>query len=274
MMFNAFRGVVIIPAIFLLFTWLSRRKNHKLPLMLIPAPLVIWLLWLPMKPVAFALQDGQPFSQALSDGVEIAFTNFGTEEGSGIDFQFLDMIGSTMTLVDLHGHWFWGTTIAPLFVSPMPRLLWPEKPRINQYQKDLDVPDRNMAALDMTAGLVGESYANFGWFGVAFIPFLVSLCYSLAYRQVENGTVNTPGSLLYLFCLSTYMQVYRDGLISAVWFPFVHCAPLGWAAVSHWLWRPRPATDAYPDSLDGKHAPEALSSQSAGPVELQPISDR
>jgi hypothetical protein len=238
MLLSHYRGVVIIPLIFLLFTWLSRRKSGRLPLALAPAVVVLWLIWLPMKPIIHSLQEGKSLAESFSYGIDIAFNNFGTDTGSGIDFQFLDMIGSTMTLVDIHGAHFWGSSIAPLIVSPVPRSVWPAKPRLNQYQEDLDIPSRNMAHLNMTAGLVGESYADFGYLGVIVVPFLVSLCFTLAYRRLSGTSLLTPGALLYLIYLSTFMQLYRDGLVSAIWFPFVHCAPMGWTAVSHWVWPP------------------------------------
>jgi hypothetical protein len=109
---------------------------------------------------------------------------------------------------------------------------------LNQYQEDLDIPSRDMAHLNMTAGLVGESYADFGYLGVIVVPFLVSLGFTLAYRRLSGTSLLTPGALLYLIYLSTFMQLYRDGLVFAVWFPFVHCAPIGWTAVSHRVWPP------------------------------------
>jgi hypothetical protein len=235
LLFNAYRAVVILPAIFLLLLWISRRQQRNVPWFLLPAALAIWLLWLPLKPIIYTVQDGGPISEAIAAGVDKAFHNFGTDEGSGIDFQFLDMVGSTMTLVDLHGAWFWGGTIAPLLVSPVPRLMWPDKPQLTQYQLDLDIPSRNMAKLEMTPGLVGEAYANFGWIGVFVVPLLVSICYSVAYVKSPQYGVRTPANLLYLLYLAVYLQVYRDGLISTVWFPFVHCAPVGLVALSHWI---------------------------------------
>jgi len=240
MLLSHYRGIVIIPLVFLLFTWLARRKSRRLPLALIPAAVILWLIWLPMKPIIYSLQKGKSASEAVSEGIHFAFENFGKENGSAIDFQFLDMIGSTMTLVDIHGTHYWGSTIAPLFVAPVPRALWREKPYPNQYQLELDIPIRNMAALKMTAGLVGESYADFGYFGVIFVPFLVSIAFSSAYSRLAGTSLLSPGSLLYLICLSTFMQLYRDGLISAVTFPLVNCGPIAWTAISHWIWPPGP----------------------------------
>ena len=239
MLLSTFRGAVILPCVFLLFVWLSRRAKRGLPWAILPALVCLWLVWLPMKPTVYALQQGKSLAEALGAGVETAFTNFGQDHGSGIDFQFLDMVSSTMTLVDVHDGFFYGGSISPLFVSPVPRQLWAAKPELNQYQFELDIPSRAMAKLHMTAGLIGESYADFGYFGVVLIPFAISVAFSVAYRRLFGTALLTPGCLLYIIFLSTFMQLYRDGLISAVWFPFVHCAPIGWAAVSHWIWPPR-----------------------------------
>jgi hypothetical protein len=238
MLLSTFRGAVIIPCVFLLFTWLARRQESRPPWGLVPAVVGLWLVWLPMKPIVYAIQSGMSPADAISVGIYRAFTNLGQDNGSGIDFQFLDMVSSTMTLVDMHHSYFYGTSISPLFVSPIPRQLWAGKPELNQYQQDLDIPSRAMSKLHMTAGLVGEAYADFGYLGVFIIPFAISVAFSAAYRRLAGTSLLTPGSMLYVLYLSTYMQLYRDGMISAVWFPFVHCAPIGWAAVSHWIWRP------------------------------------
>jgi hypothetical protein len=255
-----FRGVVIIPLIFLLFTWFSRRKSSSLPLALFPAAICLWLIWLPMKPIIYSLQAGKSVADSFSYGIDVTFNNFGTDSGSGIDFQFLDMIGSTMSLVDIHGSHFWGLSITPLLVSPVPRSLWPDKPHLNQYQEALDIPSRNMAGLTMTAGLVGESYANFGYFGVFAVPFLVSLALSAAYRRLAGTSVLTPGGMLYLIFLSTFMQLYRDGIVSGIWFPFVHCAPIGWTAVSHWIWPPGRTRRRVPQGIQSVNPLEYLPS--------------
>jgi hypothetical protein len=161
-----------------------------------------------------------------------------------------------MTLVDIHGSHFWGSTISPLLVSPVPREIWPAKPHLNQYQLDLDIPSRELAHTEMTAGLIGEAYANFGYFGVVAVPFLVSLCFSLAYGRLGGTSLLTPGAMLYLIYFATFMQFYRDGFVSALWFPFVHCGPIGWTAISHWIWPPKQSRQQNPEFLPS--APQSL----------------
>ncbi|MGA2737159.1 MAG: hypothetical protein ABSG65_06860 [Bryobacteraceae bacterium] len=234
---NISRFAVVIPVIFLTLTWLSRRRTRRFPLTLVAGILVAWAIWLPMKPFTRMLRDGARVTDALNEAIRYTYTEIDKDEGS-VDQQFLDMSAATMTLSDLRGTWFWGATIAPLFVSPVPRVLWPEKPKTNQYQWDLQVPARNMAELGMTAGLVAEGYVNFGYAGVALYCFGAGFAFAWAYLKVVHSYYLSPSRLLYFFCLASASQVYRDGLISAVWFPFVYAAPIGWTAVSHWIWKP------------------------------------
>lgn len=231
------RFAVVIPIILLSFIWLSRRRGRGIPLTMVAVILGAWVIWLPMKPFKKSLHEGAGVKDALNEALEYAYTDYSKAEGS-VDEQFLDMVAATMTLSDLHGSWYWGSTIAPLLTGPVPRLLWPEKPKMNQYQWDLQVPARNLADLGMTAGLVAEGYVNFGYVGVVLYCFGVSFAFAFAYFRVAKSNRKSPSLLLYLFCLASAAQVYRDGLISAVWFPFVYAAPIGWTAVSHWIWKP------------------------------------
>jgi uncharacterized protein YhhL (DUF1145 family) len=234
---NVSRFAIIISMIFMTMTWLSRRRSRRFPFTLVVATFGAWLIWLPMKPFTKMVNEGARVTDALDDAVRYTYDEFGKAEGS-VDQQFLDMVAATMTLSDIRDSWYWGGTILPLFVSPIPRVLWPEKPKINQYQWDIQVPTRNMVDLGMTAGLVGEGYVNFGYAGVVLFGFGIGFAYVWAYLRIAHSHYLSPSRLLYFFCLAAASQVYRDGLVSAVWFPFVYAAPIGWTAVSHWIWRP------------------------------------
>jgi hypothetical protein len=95
-----------------------------------------------------------------------------------------------------------------------------------------------MARLGMTAGLVAEGYVNFGYAGVVLYCFGVSFAFTWGYLRIAHSHYLSPSRLLYYFCLASTAQLYRDGLISGVWFPFVYAAPIGWTAVWHWIWKP------------------------------------
>jgi hypothetical protein len=234
---NGARFGVVISLIFLTLVWLSRRRSRRFPLSLLGGIVLALMLWLPMKPFTKMLKQGASVTDAMDEALRHTYTEFGRDEGS-IDEQFLDMTAATMTLSDMHGSWYWGRTIAPLFSAPVPRLLWPEKPKMNQYQWDLQVPSRNMASIGMTAGLVAEGYVNFGYAGVVLYCFGVGFAFAWAYLRIAHSHYLSPSRLLYYFCLASAAQLYRDGLISGVWFPFVYAAPIGWTAVSYWIWKP------------------------------------
>ncbi len=231
------RFAVIISVIFMLLTWLSRRRSKKFPLALVPGCLLALALWLPMKPFTHMVYQGVPVTDALNEALRQTYLEF-SEKGAA-DLQYLDMSAACMTLSDVRGERYWGATFLPLLVSPIPHIYWPEKPNIFQYLFDLQVPSRNIVKLGMSAGLVGEGYANFGYPGVVLYFFIAGFIYAFAYLRVEHSPEQSPARLLYIFFLAVSPQVYRDGLISAVWFPFVYGAPIAWTAVSHWIWPPR-----------------------------------
>jgi len=235
--FTNARFAVIIPMIFLTLLWLSRRRSSKFPFVLVAGILAAFLVWLPMKPFVKMVKGGSGATDSAVEAIRFTYAEFNKEEGS-LDQQFLDMVAATMTLSDVHGSWYWGGTILPLFTSPVPRILWPEKPKMNQYQVDLQVPSRNMTDYGMTAGLVAEGYVNFGYAGVVLYCFGVGFAFAWAYWKVARSDRRSASWLLYLFCLASAAQLYRDGLISGVWFPFVYAAPIGFMAISHWIWKP------------------------------------
>jgi hypothetical protein len=231
------RFAVVISIIFLLLTWLSRRRNTKFPIALVPGCLLALALWLPMKPFTHMVYNGASVSDALNEALRQTYLEFG-EKGAA-DLWYLDMSAAYMTLADVRGERYWGGTFLPLLVSPIPRIYWTEKPNIVQYLFDLQVPSRNTAKSGMSAGLVGEGYVNFGYPGVALYFFIAGFIYAFAYLRIEHSPEQSPARLLYIFFLAISPQVYRDGLVSAVWFPFVYGAPIAWTAVSHWIWPPR-----------------------------------
>jgi hypothetical protein len=236
--FNVSRFAVIIPITLMLAIWLSRRRQRGIPWPLIASLLVLWVAWLPLKPFTGLVRDGVPILDAVSQSIDLTVESMSRDEGH-IDQAYLDMIGSTMTLSDLHGSYYWGSTLLPIIYIPIPRFLWPAKPQTNEYQWELQIPSRNMAKLGMTSGLVGEGYVNFGYFGVALYCFAIGALYGTAYARSLRSGNKSPGTFLYLLLMCCSLQIYRDGLVSALFFPFVYAAPVSWGVLSHWIWKPR-----------------------------------
>jgi len=166
--------------------------------------------------------------------------------GANGDTVFLDQAAVTMSLVDARGEFFYGGTFLPLLVSPVPRLWWPTKPHMNEYQYDISTPGRPTSMYGVITTLVGEGYANFSYVGAVLFPALAAYLYGLAYFAAMGRPHNSVFRFLYLVLASMLLQVYRDGFVSAILFPASAAMPMLVVCVVHWaiqLRRRRPAVE-------------------------------
>jgi hypothetical protein len=181
------------------------------------------MLTFPMKKIGWMVQRGDP----LTDVVEVVESSFSTAlSGSSPDQMFLDMFAATMWLVDGYGHYFYGTTIYPLLFLPIPRQLWPEKPIISTYLYELRNPLRPIYWAGMGGTMLGEAYANFGLIGVIVLPCIMGYCLGRFYFAAMRRPYYSVWRFTYVIFASCLVQVFRDGLQSAVVFPVVDMMPL------------------------------------------------
>ena len=154
-----------------------------------------------------------------------------------------------MTLVDVHGELFYGKTFLPLLVSPVPRPWWPDKPHMNEYQHVISTPGRPISTYGAIATLVGEGYANFSYVGGVLFPMLAAYLYGRAYFAAMGRPHTSVFRFLYLVMASMLIQVYRDGFVSTILFPFYAAMPMMALVVVHWaIQSPRrsPAVEVKP----------------------------
>jgi oligosaccharide repeat unit polymerase len=69
--------------------------------------------------------------------------------------------------------------------------------------------------------ILGEAYANFGFFGWFFIPFLSMVFMQLLYRDLKNEAKNPVKILFYVFIYSHFVNSLLSGIASTSVFPFV-----------------------------------------------------
>ena len=155
--------------------------------------------------------------------------------GKGGDTNFLDQAAIVMTLVDRHGSYFYGRTLATLLVVPVPRFWWPDKPAVNQYARDISTPARPIGTIGMIATLVGEGYADFGWVGVVLFPLLAAYGYGKFYFCAMRRPHLSVSRFGYLVAASMLLQVFRDGLTSVVIFTVIGAIPTTFVLHLHWL---------------------------------------
>ncbi len=240
--FTPTRCAAVLPATFLLYLWITRRPSRSIPIAFYLGVIATILVWLPLKPITGNIYKGEPIANAITNGIRQTVDEATSSKGH-IDTEFLDMIAATMSLEDLRGRWFLGGTIVPVLVGPIPRLLWPEKPRATEYLLELQTESRQLTKNGFTAGLVGEAYANAGYIGIVLTAVMLGALYGLLFRQAlptkkrSADQARSAQSLIYLVFLVSLPQVYRDGLASLVWFPFVYAAPPTLLAASLLLFR-------------------------------------
>lgn len=123
-------------------------------------------------------------SKFLSDASK-ALTSYA---GSGnSDYAIYSSVGNT------HTHIF-GNSYVAIFVAPIPRALWPDKPRgVAHKASEAFFPD-NMHNTGVPPSPAGEAFWNFGGLGVFLIFFLWGALLRLAWISLKNRP--TPGFIV------------------------------------------------------------------------------
>jgi hypothetical protein len=231
--FNA-RTAFVLAAAMAFLIYQTRRNESSMPLKGAIGIALLGLVWFVYKPVAGALVSGDSV-QEIWLTAQSYFQN-STGINSSIDMQFLDMQATYMAAADEEGRRFYGATMLPLLYLPIPRFIWPDKPRLNDYSPELSSSSRMMTQVGMTPNLAGESYLNFGLAGCAAIPFIYLLGMQIAYRSVRTAGINSAARWVYMIYLVSMIQIYRDGLNSLILFPLMVYFPmLCWGVISSLL---------------------------------------
>jgi hypothetical protein len=223
-MLSTARYVLLIWGIFACYTVLSKKKLQWPPFRYAVGLLFIAVLWFPLKVVTQSIWAGVDARMIASNVVDY-FTD-AMSGGDKADTTFLDQAAATMTLVDANGELFYGKTLLPLLVSPVPRVWWPDKPHMNEYQHIISTPGRPISMYGSISTLVGEGYANFSYVGGVLFPALAAYLYGRAYFAVMERPHNSVFRFLYLVLASMLLQVYRDGFVAAVLFPVGAAMPM------------------------------------------------
>jgi hypothetical protein len=231
-MLSTARYVLLIWGIFACYIVLSKKKLRWPPRQYAVGLLFIAVLWFPLKVVTQSIWAGLDARTIASNVVD--YFRDAMSGGDKADTTFLDQAASTMTLVDANGELFYGRTLLPLLVSPVPRVWWPDKPHMNEYQHVISTPGRPMSTYGSIATLVGEGYANFGYVGGVLFPVLAAYLYGRAYFAAMERPHNSVFRFLYLVVASMLLQVYRDGFVAAVLFPLTAAMPMMALVVAHW----------------------------------------
>ena len=232
--FHRFRFV--LPLILLLYIYLKHRGYLWPPRWAISLAIVLAVLFLPAKTIGRMMQAGYPINVIAEETISY-IVNLPTKSTS--DLVFLDQFAMGLTLIDENGQFYYGTTYLPLLTLPIPRQIWPDKPELAFFMSDISTASRPLSRLGTIVTYLGESYANFGFLGIIFVPYIFSYLIGRLYFTLKDKPIESVSMLLYLMILTTLLQVYRDGLISLVMFTLVNFMPLSVAIGLHFIrWKP------------------------------------
>lgn len=232
-MLSTARYVLVVWGIFACYVVLSKRQLRWPPFRYAVGLLFIAILWFPLKVVTASVWAGADARTVVANAVDY-FADAMRGRTKGGDTVFLDQAAATMSLVDAHGKFFYGKSFLPLFVSPVPRVWWPDKPHMNEYQYVISTRRRPMSTNGAITTLVGEGYANFSYVGGVLFPVLAAYLYGRAYFAAMGRPHNSVFRFSYLVVASMLLQVYRDGFVSAILFPVGAAMPMIALVVVHW----------------------------------------
>lgn len=213
---------VILPFVFVLLLYLKIQQLKYPPLKFVVLGFVLLLLSFPLKEIGKSYQEGETIrlTEVLSDSYEEVVS------GESGDLSFVEQSAAMVGAIDVKDIIFYGGTYQPILFFWVPKKIWASKPRLNQWQFDISISGREFGELGQISMLSGESYANFRYLGVFFIPFLLARFYSYLFHVYHNVNYKHPGFLLLLLYNMVLFQVWRDGMISFIMFPITNYLPI------------------------------------------------
>ncbi|MEQ1770194.1 MAG: O-antigen polymerase [Devosia sp.] len=154
------------------------------------------------------------FGDLVSSYLDNRGDGFGTS-----DFQEFDTGVSTIRAVhDLDG-FNWGVQYLRLFIWPIPRQIWPDKP----VETDL-IPFQSVGNFQViTRSMVGDLYSNFGPLAVIIGAILVAVSCVWIYRRMAES----PSAVFYISALTFYssLPIYFRNSFVPVLYEVLVCLP-------------------------------------------------
>ncbi len=127
-----------------------------------------------------------------------------------------------VTQIPERASFMYGSSYLSFLIAPIPRTLWPDKPvvRIGRFV-GVELYQRESFS-GVPPGLYGEAYLNFGWLGIAIIPYLFGYWCRAAYRRfvLERSPKDFLGIALYgilwVFMMNMMMTDFTGSLVKLV----------------------------------------------------------
>jgi len=149
----------------------------------------------------------------------------------------LQQTANVMELTPSRVPYQYGRLYSYIWVTFIPRVLWPNKPSVNDanhwYQVSYGLTYSNqISSVSIAVGTLAESYINFGWFGPALIIFPLGIFLGVMQRiclRADSGLLfSSVGAVLVpqLLAVESQMAEYVAGLAQQVFVVLVVLIPV------------------------------------------------
>lgn len=218
------RFMLLLPLILLVGIYLARRRQMW-PRTGVWAFLVLVMLAFPVMKTFGQEYNASGATAALETATSTAMAA-GDDPLVTRTEMFLDQFAGALTLADGLEAPLLGKSYLAIVTLPIPRSWWPDKPTLGETTVAIEAAGRPFTEEGRIVTLIGESYINFGYVGIALIMPLLGYLLSRFYFKAFAVSALDPYKLAYLALTTTYLQVYRDGLLSLILFSFIVGFPI------------------------------------------------
>jgi hypothetical protein len=186
--------------------------------------------------VAFWIQASfEKWEEAINDSSGESFRRALNSSVSRVSLlnQTANVIEQTPSVVPYQN----GQLYSYLFVTWIPRFVWPDKPSVNDSNRYYQVAygltaEDQLGTVSIAVGLLAEAFINFGWIGVVAIMFVVGVFFDF-YQRIflgkDSGVLMIAIGLIMLpqfLAIESQMAQYLGGILQQVLVTLVVMLPV------------------------------------------------
>ena len=226
------RFMLILPLLYFTAVYLQKQRRRWPPLLILLCALVVGLIFPRLKYIGRAIENGDT-GEAISLVKESFIKDPKSNNEVEISEDFLDQFAGALSLADTNDRKFWGSTYLAIVTLPVPRAWWPNKPGLADHLQEISTSGRRYDVEGRIVTYLGESYLNFGYAGLLFIPALMGYVLTAFCLKATSGPMLRLDRYVYLVIFMAMVLTFRDGLLSIFVFSFVHNMPMLFTLVLH-----------------------------------------
>jgi hypothetical protein len=229
------RYMLVLPMLCLAAIYLQQKGKRWPTFAMVIIGLCMVAIFPNLKYIGRAVNSGD-YGEAVSLIKSSFYSNSEVNSGSERQFtseEFLDQYAGALPLIDYSGEVYKGSTYLALVTLPIPRALWPNKPGLADFLRDISTVERPYDKEGRIVTYIGESYANFRYPGVVMISF--SLGFGLSYWcfVATTGPWLRLNRYVYIMGFMAFIQLFRDSLLSLPLFSVIHNLPALFILFAH-----------------------------------------